>query len=125
VVDAFGEHSGEEQRVVANMFAHLAFAVERGRWSIDRIRFHQHLANIRECTPGGIANPEELLHFAELGDQVSDVVDDERIAQANFFRVMPTHKLHEELPQWMRLWNHPGLPPNPPATRESPPQLPE
>ena len=28
VIDAFGKHSGEEKRVVTNVFSHLSFAIE-------------------------------------------------------------------------------------------------
>ena len=37
MVDALRKHPGEEQSVIANMLAHLAFAIEGRRGAVDRI----------------------------------------------------------------------------------------
>ena len=86
MIDAFGEHSGEEQRVVADVFAHLALAIERRRGTVDRIGFKQHLADIRQRTVGRVVNLEELIGFAELRQQMRNVGDDLRVANANLVR---------------------------------------
>ena len=56
VIDAFGKHPGEEKGVIADVFAYLALAVERGRGTEHRIRFHQHLADIGQGLASGIGN---------------------------------------------------------------------
>src|SRR5437868_7417829 len=84
-VDALWKHPGKEQRVVANVLADLALAVEGWSWAIDGIGFEQHFANIGERAPGGIADLEQLLRVAELGEQVGNVSGQLRIAQTNFF----------------------------------------
>ena len=46
MIDAFRKHAGEKQCIVANVLSHLALAVKRGRWTIDRIGLQQHLADV-------------------------------------------------------------------------------
>src|SRR5256886_10468833 len=73
MVDALGEHSRQEQCVVANVLAHLTLAIERRSGTIDRIGFEQHFANIGKLVIGGIMNLEELIrseeHTSELQSQ--------------------------------------------------------
>ena len=37
VIDALGKHAGEKEGVVADVFADLAFAIERGSWPEYRV----------------------------------------------------------------------------------------
>jgi len=108
VIDAFGKHPGEEKGVIADVFAHLALAVERGCRPKHGIRFHQHLADIGQRLAFSIADPEQFLDIAKLGHQVGDVVHDLRVAQSNLFGIVPAHEFDEQLLQGMRFRNHSG-----------------
>ena len=88
------------------MFAHLAFAVERRRGPEHGIRFHQHLADIGQRLAPGIADPEQFLGIAKLGQQVGDVVHDLGIAQSDLLGIVPAHEFDEQLLQGMRFRNH-------------------
>ena len=78
-----GNIPDEEQRVVADVLAHLALAVERRRRPVNRVGFEQHLADIVERALVGIAKLKHLLDFAELRQHVDDVVLHLGIAQAD------------------------------------------
>ncbi len=93
VIDAFGKHSGEKQSVVADVFAHLALAVKRRSGAVDGIGLQQHFSDVGQWTVRGIANLEKLLGFTELGQQMRDISDDLRIANADLFGVMPSDKI--------------------------------
>src|SRR5579863_3205544 len=68
LVDALGEHASEKQSVVANVFAHLAFPVERWRRPEYGIGFEQHLADVgQRPSGGGAVNLEELFDLAKFG----------------------------------------------------------
>jgi hypothetical protein len=101
VVDAFRKHSGEEQCVVADMLAHLALAVERGRGTVDGIGLKQHLADIGERAIAGSVNLEQLIGVAKFREQVRDVCDQLLVADADLLRIVPPYQFQEELPQRM------------------------
>ena len=106
MIDALGKHAGEKQRVVADVFAHLALAIERRRGAVDGIGFEQHLADIGQRTIGRVMNLEQLIGFAELRQQMRNIGDDLRIANADFFGVVPSHQILKQLLQRMRFRNH-------------------
>src|SRR6202166_3427308 len=56
MVDTLRKHSRVKQRKVANVLADLAFAIKRGRWTVDRVRLDQHLAHIVQRLPRRIAD---------------------------------------------------------------------
>jgi hypothetical protein len=80
VIDALRKHSGKEERVISDMLANLAFAIERGRRSVDRIRFDEHFTDVSQRPASGVADLEQLLDFAELGHQMRDIVHNLRVA---------------------------------------------
>ena len=45
-----GNIPAKKQCVIADVFAHLALAIERRRGAVDRIGFQQHLADIGQRT---------------------------------------------------------------------------
>ncbi len=102
MIDALGKHSGEEQRVIADVLAHLPLAVEGRRRTIDGIRLDQHLAHISNRFAGLIVDFEELLDITEFRQQVSHIVHHLWIADANFFGVMPADQFDKQLLQRMR-----------------------
>ena len=51
-------------------------------------------------------NLEQLIGFAELGEQVRDISHDLRITDADLLGIVPPHQLLEKLTQWMRFRNH-------------------
>src|SRR5947207_8087378 len=109
VVDALREHAGKKQRVIADVFAHLAFAVERRSGPKDRIRFDEHFADIPERFTGGVADLEQLPCITKFRQQMRDVVYDLRIANADLFGIVASYKLNKKLLKRMRFRNHPGL----------------
>ena len=105
-VDALGKHAGEKQGVVADVFAHLALAVEGRGVAVDGIGLQQHLARVVERAAGGIADLVELFRFAELGEQAGDVVADFLVAQADAFGKIPAYQFQKQLLQRMRFRDH-------------------
>ncbi len=101
-----GKHAGEEQDVIANVFAHLALAVEGRRRAVDGVGFEQHLAYIVQRTSVGIADLEQLLALAELCQDISDVVLHFGIAEANLTVEMVVNQFGEQLLQWVRFRYH-------------------
>ena len=94
------------------MLADLALAIKRRRRAIDRIRFHQHLADIGERLTVSRLDFVELFDFTELGQQVGNVIHNLGIANANLLRVPLTYNFDEKLLQRMRIRNHFLRPPN-------------
>ena len=78
-----GNMPDKKQNVVANMFAHLALAVERRRGAVNRIGLQQHLADIAQRAALSVAHFVELLGLAELAQHICDVVLHLGIAQTN------------------------------------------
>ena len=83
MVDALRKHSGKEERVIANVFAHLALTIKGWRWPVDGIRFQQHLAYIAQGAAVCVFDLVESFCFAEFGEQVGDIVMHFRAAHAN------------------------------------------
>ena len=84
----------------------------------DRIRFHQHQTYVSQSLAGSVADLEQLLNLAKLGQQVGDIVDDLGIADTDLLGVMTADEFDEKFLQWMRFWNHfLSTLPNPPTTR--------
>ena len=90
-----GNMPAKEQGVVADVLAHLALAIERRRGSVHGIGFEQHFAHIVQRAVGGVANLEQLLRVAKLGQQVGDIADQLRIANADLFRVVTADQVNE------------------------------
>src|SRR5580692_701487 len=111
MIDALGKHPGEEQRVVANMFSHLALTIERRRGAVHGIGLNQHLADIGDLTVVGIANLEKLLGVAKLREQVGYVSDNLRITNTDLFRIMPADQILKQRLQRMRFRSHKLCPP--------------
>jgi hypothetical protein len=110
VIDTLGKHSGEEQGVVADMFADLALTIEGGCGPEYRVRLKQHFADIGKRLACNVAQLEELLSVTEFSQQVCDVANELRIADSNFVRVMARYQVHEKLLQWVIVGNHECLP---------------
>ena len=106
MINALGKHAGEEQHIIADVFAHLALAIERGRWPIDRIGFQQHFSNVIQPAALGIANFEQLFGLAELSEDITDVVLHLRITQTNITLKVVMNELGEEFLQRMRFFDH-------------------
>ena len=51
-------------------------------------------------------NLEQLIGFAELRQQMRNVGDDLRVANPDFFGVVPSHQVLKQLLQRMRFRNH-------------------
>src|SRR6266849_498328 len=106
MIDALGKHSGEKQRVVANVLAHLALAVERRRRPVDGIGLQQHFAKVSKRTVSRIMNLEQLIGVAELRQQMRHISDDLRIANVDLLGIMASNQFLKKLTQWMRFRNH-------------------
>ena len=101
-----GKHSREKQRVIADVLAHLALAIERRRWTVDGIGLKQHLANVVERALVGVANLEHLFDFAELRQHVDDVVLHLGVAQTDVAVEVMVNQFTEQAVQRMRFRNH-------------------
>src|SRR5579859_3283800 len=110
MVQAFGKHSGKEQRVVANMLAHLALAVERGSQPINRIGLQQQLAYVMQRTAFRIADLVQRIALAELGQQIGYIVLHVIAADARLI-IGKSHHLLKELLQRIRFMDHKYTPP--------------
>src|SRR5258708_9407560 len=91
IVDALGKHSGEEQSVISDMFADLALTIKRRRTTADYIGLDQHFAHVIEPTIESLANLVDLIGLAKLRQQMRRISEYLRIADADFFRVVPSH----------------------------------
>src|SRR5689334_5207188 len=97
MVEPLRKHPGKEERVIANVFAHLALTVERRRGAVNRIGLQQHLAHVTERTPVSISDLVESFGFAEFGEQVGYIVMHFRAAHANFIVIAFNHFLEKPL----------------------------
>src|SRR5437764_6236496 len=111
MVDALREHAGKKEGEIADVLTDLTFAIERRRRAVYWVGFQQHLAHVVQRTIPGVLNLEQLVRFAELGQQVRDIGHDLRIANANFVCVVLPHQVFKELLQRMRFRNHNWLNP--------------
>ncbi len=105
MIDRLGEHAGEEERVIADVLAHLALAVKRGRLAEYGIGFEQHFADVVQLLPGGVADAPQLIDLGELRQHVGDVLAHLRIAQADALVEMFADQREKELLQWMPFGN--------------------
>src|ERR1039457_7625621 len=106
MVDALGKHSGEEQGVIADVLADLALAVKRWRRPVNGVGLKQHLANVVQRAPSGLANLVQLLALAELRENVDHVILHLGIAQSDVAAEVLVDQFCEQLLNRVRFWNH-------------------
>src|SRR5689334_43220 len=97
MVESLRKHAGKKQRIVANMFSHLALAIERWRGPINRIGFKQHLAHIAQGASVSIFDFVECFRFAEFSEKVGYVSMHFRAAQTDFVIVPFNYFLEKPL----------------------------
>ena len=105
MIQALRKHAGEEKRVVANVFAHLALTIEGRSGPINGIGLQQHLAYIAQRAAVCIFDLVESFCFAEFGEQVGHVVMHFRAAHANLAIISFNYFLEKPL-QWIRFRYH-------------------
>jgi hypothetical protein len=74
-------HTGEEQRVVADMFPALPLLYERGRGTVNGIGSKQHLSYFAHRITRRIADTVDVLGPAKFRKQVGDVTGYLRVPQ--------------------------------------------
>src|SRR5438270_2489942 len=104
-VEALREHAGEEERVIADVFAHLALTIKGRSRPVDGIRFQQHLAYIAQRATICVFDFVESLCFTKFGEQVRDIVMHLRAAHANV-TIISFNNFLEKLLQWIRFRYH-------------------
>jgi hypothetical protein len=74
--------------------------------AVYRVRLHEHFAHIGERAPGCVPDLKQLLGVAELSQQVRDIGDQLRIAEAYLFGIVAADQFSKQLLQRMRFRNH-------------------
>src|SRR5947209_12838172 len=97
LVQALREHPGEEQRVIANVLAHLALVIKRRRGAIDGVGFQQHFSYVAETAAITISDLVQSFGLAKLGEKIGHVTVDFRTAYPHF-SVIALYNFLKELP---------------------------
>jgi hypothetical protein len=127
MIQTFRKHAGKEERVIANVLAHLALAVKGSRGPIDRIRFQEHFTQIAQGASLSVPDLVQRFRYAELGQQVGDIRMHFRVAHTHLVIVAFNYLLKKPL-QRTRFRNHlntpframlfaPGKTPSPPGRK--------
>src|ERR1051326_1771832 len=84
LVKPLRKHAAEEKGIVADMLAHLAFAIERGRRAVYRVRFQKHLAEVAQPAPISATDLVQSFSFAEFSQKIGYIGLHFRTAHAYF-----------------------------------------
>src|ERR1700687_2630807 len=106
MIDALGEHPGEEQRVIADVLANLPLAIKRRRGTEHRVRLQQHFSYVSDWLAGGVLKFEQLVGVTKFCQQMRHISHQLRIPNPNLVGIVLSYEIHKEFLQRMIFGNH-------------------